>query len=300
MPKDLLYSKILSNELSPEQALDASQKHSTRLSEIALNLNSKPLICGFPTLERHQYLMEGEGNLVVMAARPGNGKTALACQIGLNVAKKSRVLYFSLEMKKEALRKRLLSVISQVPIKKLGFPQYKAKVDEAIELQKGYNFDVIDDPDLTINDIISKVYDEYSRDKIALVIIDYIGIIKVNNDFRATSIGDVAKRIKRDLADKFRIPVIVLAQMNRGFDSRKSAAESKEEIRPTLADIGESSGIEHASDVVMFLHRPYLVDANQAASDFRVYVCKNRNGDVKDFSLEFSCELTKFFDMGEL
>lgn len=295
---DEIIQLVKSKELTPEQALAKALTHSTRLGDIPVNLNSRALLCGLPTMERYQYLLEKEGNLVVMAARPGNGKTSLACQIGLNVSKTGRVLMFSLEMKKEALKKRLLSVLSNVPIKKLSNPLYQDKISAATRELQASRFDVIDDSDLAIHDIVSKTYDEYNREKLDLVIIDYLGMIKVNNEIRATAIAEVARRLKKDIADRLKIPVLALAQMNRSFDGRKTGAKEGEEVRPNLSDIGESSGIEHASDVVMFLHRPYLYDRASPSSLFKVYVAKNRNGEVKDFNLEFSDELTKFFDNG--
>lgn len=298
MTKDEILELAKSKEISPKEALDKVLKHSSRLSEIPLNLSSKPLVCGFPTIERYEYLLSNEGNLVIMAARPGNGKTSLACQIGLNTSGHSRVLMFSLEMKKQALKKRLISVLSQVPIKKLTHPSFAGRVKKAEEDLSLYSFDIIDESGLSVHDIVTKVSDEHSREKISLVIIDYIGIIKVNNESRAASIAEVARRLKNDVADRFKIPVLVLAQMNRDFDSRKNLASKDNEVRPTLADIAESSGIEHAADVVMFLHRPYLYDQASPPSLFKVYVGKNRNGEVKDFNLEFIDELTKFVDSG--
>jgi replicative DNA helicase len=298
MSKQDILDQAKNKEISPKEALDKVLKHSSRLSEIPLNLSSKPLVCGFPTIERYEYLLSGEGNLVIMAARPGNGKTSFACQLGLNVSGHSRVLMFSLEMKKETLKKRLLSVLSRVPIKKLGHPAFASRVKRAEDDLDLYRFDIIDKSGLNIHDIITRVHDENSREKVSMVIIDYIGMIQVSKDSRAQSIAEVARRLKDDLADKFKIPVIVLAQMNRDFDSRKVAASKDNEVRPTLADIGESSGIEHAADVVMFLHRPCLYDQASPPSLFKVYVAKNRNGEVKDFSLEFIDELTKFVDSG--
>lgn len=298
---------------NPKEVLDKHLTHSTKISDIDVNLNTKALRCGFPSLEYYEYLLEGEGNLIVMAGRPGNCKTALACQIGLNTAEHGKVLFFSLEMKKETLRKRLLAVTSGVPIKKLSEPVFRAKIDLALDKQSKLKFNIIDDGGLTINDIIAKTYDENNRETLSLVVIDYIGIIKVDNTRRATSLSEVVTRIKKEIADKLKIPVIVLAQMKRGFEDRYARAKMEYEkakqyptgsnsrildIRPSLEDLGESSGLEHAADVVMFLQRPFLLDPSHNESDFRVFVAKNRNGEVKDFDLEFSSTLTKFIDHG--
>lgn len=294
-----------------KKVLEQHLTHGTRLANIHINTATKPLKCGFPSMEFYEYLVQGEGNMIVIAARPGNGKSAIAAQIGLNVSEWGRTLLFSLEMKKEALKKRLLAVTAGVAIKKLGEPALQAKVAAALERQSHFKLDIIDDMALTINDIITKTYDEHNREPLNLVIIDYIGIIKVDNSSRAISLGEVAKRIKKEIADKLKIPVIVLAQMKRGFEDRYARARMEYEkakqyptgandkimdIRPALEDLGESSGLEHAADVVMFLHRPCLVDPDANDSLFKVFVAKNRNGEVKDFELEFSATMTKFID----
>lgn len=297
--KNQLVSLVEKGQLTPTEAVVRFNKHSTRLNDINIDFISRPLKCGLPTIEKYEYILANEGNLVVMAARPGNGKTALACQIGIEVAKHGRTLLFSLEMRKEALAKRLTSVLSGVAIKKLGLPVNSDRVSRAMRDLSTYRFDIVDTPGLTVDEILTKTYDEYRNEPIDLVIVDYIGIVKVNNELRATGMGEVAKRLKRDLADRLKIPVLVLAQMNRSFDARQASAGEDEEVRPNLADIGESSGIEHAADVVMFLHRPCLVDNTKPANLFKVYVSKNRNGEVKDFNLDFSDELTKFIDYGK-
>ena len=273
--------------------------HSVRLSEIQANLVMKPLECGFPSIEHYGYILQGESNLVIVAARPGNCKTSLACQIGLQTAKHSRVLLFTLEMSKETLKRRLLSVASQVAIKNLALPSNAPKVARAEEELKQYRLDIIDQDGLSASDIIAKVADENRVEPVALVIVDYIGLIKVDNEYRATGIGIAAKRLKKEIADKFKIPVMVLAQMNRQFDGRNNSKDEESEVRPNLSDLGESSGIEHAADVVMFLHRPYLSDPQKySPNQLKVFVCKNRNGEVHDFELDFSQEQTRFYDKG--
>lgn len=304
----------MSDPFDPKEALDKHLTHSTKLSDVTVNLNIKPLKCGFPTMENMEYLLEGEGHLVIMSARPGNGKTALSCQIALNVSEHSKVLYFSLEMKKEALRKRLLAVSSGIPIRKLNEPVFKAKLEIAMKKQESLKLHLVDDSGLTVNDIISKVNDENNREKIALVVIDYIGIIKYKGLKRNEDISEAIIRIKKEIADKYKISVIVLAQMKRGFEERYAKAKMEYErakqyknseandkildIRPGMEDLGESSGLEHASDIVMFLQRPCLMDRDQPEDLFKVYVAKNRKGEARDFDLEFSSTLTKFIDNG--
>lgn len=308
-----ILKSVQSGEISLQEGLKRALKTSTRLGDIKPKYTSESLQCDFPSIEKYQYLLKDESNLVVVAARPGNGKTALSCQIALNVSKHGKVLLFSLEMRKEALYKRLLSVVSQIPIKNLGMQVHTNGVVKATAELDTYNLDIIDDQDMSALDIVKRTLDENRVGKIDLVVIDYAGMIKVNNAYRTTEISSAMTMIKQRICDDLCIPVIMLAQMNRGFDDRYSQymlnveksklypnAEERvvSEIRPTMADLADSSGLEHRADVVMFLHRPSLLDKTKPRDAFKVYVDKNRNGVVRDFDLRFSDSLTKFFDNG--
>lgn len=302
---------------TPQEILEKHLTHSTRLGNIDLELDVKSLTCEFPSIEHYGYLLKGKGTLVVVSARPGNGKTALTSQIALNVSKYGRALYFSLEMKKEALRQRLIAVTSGVPIKSLAHPIHKDRVRKAAEEQSTYRFDIIDDPGLTTAKIITKSLDEAQKEPIDLIVIDYVGLISFDNSQRALAMSMAVEDLKKKLAEKLKVPVILIAQMKRGFEDRYSRAKMEFEkakqypkselnhklleIRPTLEDLAESSGLEKHADVVMFLHRPHLLDPDEfSPSLFNVFVCKNRNGEATDFNLEFSQSLTRFEDHGDV
>lgn len=295
---------LIPTKIKRKQASIRLQKKNVLLTGFTVESVGEDDFYGFTLDGDHLYLM---GDFTV------THNTALACQIGFNVAKWGRVLYFSLEMKKEALRKRLLAVSSGVPIKKLNLPVYRDKVENALKEQASYKFDIVDDGGLDVSSIIRYINDEMRREPVDLVIIDYIGLVRVDNSNRHVHIGDVAKRLKKEVADKWRIPVIALAQMKRGFEDRYAKAKLEYEkskgyssstpnpkildLRPSLEDLGESSGLEHCADVVMFLHRPYLLDPEEPPSLFKVFIAKNRNGEVKDFNLEFTQSLTSFRDV---
>lgn len=297
---------------SPEDQLKALERTSTRLGDIEADLTSYALDVGFKSIEKHQYILSNASNLVVMAARPGNGKTALSTQIAMHVAKKHRVLMFSLEMSKEALYKRMISVHSGVPIKMLNAAVHRDRVEAAKSELKEYKLDIIDIAELDINQIIAKAFDENRYERLELIVIDYAGLIKVNpSENRAQSIGQAAKLLKKRLSDHLQIPVLLLAQMNRSFDDQcsqfmQAALKSRMyanapetppmTLRPTMADIADSADIERAADVVMFLQRPHAYDPDQPESLFKVFVTKNRNGGLEDFELEFNGPLTKFND----
>lgn len=303
------------NDYNPNDVLKKALTHSTSLKDCVADLNKSPLECGFRSIQQSGYLLKERGRLVVLAARPGNGKTAFSCQLGINIAKHSRVLMFSLEMSKEALKERMLGVIGSIPIAKLGEKVFKTKVEAAEEEIAKLKFDIVDNDALSAEDIVRMTIDENNKEKLGLVIIDYVGIIKVDNNKRALAVGEAAELIKNRIAKRLNIPVLMLAQMKRGFEDRYAKARFEYEkaknfpnganrkildVRPTMEDIGESSKLEHASDVIMFLQRPCLLDPEEPQSLFRVYVVKNRHGEAKDFELEFSATMTKFSDRESL
>lgn len=289
-----------------DNSIKSAEEHGSYLGNIRLDLDRKPLSCGFPTIEAHEYLLANRGNMVIVAGRTGSAKTAFSSQIALNVSLQGKkVLFFSLEMSKEAIAERMLSVISQVPIKKMKNPIFNSRIENAYKSLEGCKLKIIDTPNLSVNQLLSMVYDENRKERVSLVVIDYIGLLSSNkSDKRHLDIASIASDIKVKLADKLQIPVLVLAQMNQGIDSRLASAaylkaNGKDlDVRPMLSDMGESKGIADAADVVMFIRRPCLYDPEEPRELFKVYVCKNRSGITQDFNLEFSDELTYFIDKG--
>jgi replicative DNA helicase len=303
-----IIDKLKAKEITPQEAILKNGTHGAFLSAITIDMDRQPLKCGFPTIEEYQYILGNRGNMVVIAGRAGNNKTAFSSQIALSASKFGKVLFFSLEMSKEALAERLISVMSGIPIKRLGLPMHQERLSRCREELSAYQLKIIDTPNLSINTLLSMVYDENRQEKVTLVVIDYIGLLSSNkSDNRHLDVGSIASDIKVKLADKLQIPVIVLAQMNQGIDGRLAMAElakakgNEIEIRPQLSDMGESKKIADSADVVMFVRRPCLYDPAEPRDKFLVYVCKNRSGTTQDFRLTFKEDQTKFVDTkGEL
>lgn len=293
---------------NPDELLKQKTSHGTFLGDIKIDFGRQALECGFPSIEANEYLLANRGNMLVMAARAGNGKTSLACQIGLEVSKHKKVLFYSLEMNKEAIMERLVSVVGGIPIRQLKNPKWEHQLVKTMLDMRQYQFKIIDTPKLGVKDIKSQVYDEHRNGGVGLVIIDYAGLLSGDTTAqRHLSIAGAASAIKTDIADKLKIPVILLAQMNQGIDGRQAQAELKDRngeegppVRPMLADIGESKGIADSADCVFFLRRPCLYNPTADRELFHVYVLKNRNGPTNDFVLKFSESMTRFYDSGEL
>lgn len=299
----------MEDTLDPQEMLSTALRHSTRIKDIEIDLCSQTLPSGFSAIDHYEYLPRNKGRLVVIAGLPGSGKTALALQLASSISKEERVLFFSFEMSKEVLKQRHLSVISAVPLKKL---KQMDRAKEYLLEQEEYKLDIIDDSDLTIQQIISKTIDEWNREPIAAIFVDYYGLVKIEGFSRVLGLDDVAKKLKFALADELQIPVVLLAQMNGEFGNRYNQfllTDSKAKmypnytpianpVRPVGGDIAECKNLVSSLDTLLFLHRPHLFDKAEPASKTTVFVAKHRHGEAKDFELSFSGELTKFSDGG--
>lgn len=305
-----LIQKVRDNELTPEQALNLSLKHSSDMREIDLDLKVDPLLSGFTVLDESEYLIRNKGRLIVLAGLPGCGKTALALQLASNIARRGRVLLFSFEMSKELLKERNLASLSRVPIKDLRFKHNSHEVVSASKVQDTLKLSIIDDPGMTINDAIQAAIDENQRERLELVVIDYLGLFEVEDKNRPIEMGRVAEALKFRLADKLKIPVIVLSQLNDEFEKRYNQFQVAQEkakffdsykpiknaIRPVLSDLAETRKLGRAADLVWFLHRPYLFDKSLDPGTTEIYTAKNRHGPAVDFNLEYDGPLTRFFN----
>jgi replicative DNA helicase len=293
-----------------DEGIKAASVHSRRIGDITIKLTTEPLKCGIRGIERNEYIRKGEGDLIILGGLPGSGKTAFAWQIASSVAEHGRVLFFSLEMSAESLKKRGLAALAQVPVKKLGHPIHKLAVDRASQMQNLLNLSVIDEGESTINDIMSKAFDEHRASPLDLIVIDYIGLIDVDDGSRHIHLGKAAEKLRKDLAQVINVPVLCLSQLNSGFEGRYNqyllAREKakyypdykplKNLMRPCLDDLAESKRIGRAADTVLFIHRPWIMDKECSASKITVFVGKYRHGDPQDFELDFTQEQMRFYD----
>jgi len=216
------------------------------------------------------------GDLIVMAARPGQGKTALALSLMYEFAKiDGKGLFVSLEMSSEQLAKRYLSLIVDIPNWKIR--NATLKENEVTLLCDRVNnstveFFVDDDPNCTIQQIKSKAKIHKAKHGLDLLVIDYIQLIKGTKQNREQEIAEISRNLKL-LAKELQITVIVLAQLSR-------KCEERADKRPMLSDIRESGSIEQDADVVMFPFRPaYYTGEKIEQEEAEVIIAKNRHGE---------------------
>ena len=208
---------------------------------------------GFSGLDRMLVQM-GKGDLVIVGARPGMGKTSFALNIATNVAKNSgkAVCIFSLEMSGEQLVTRLLSSEALVDSYSLRTGQLTGddwnNIASVAQNLSGCDIFIDDTSAITATEMKSKLR---RIQNLGLVVIDYIGLMQStsNSDNRAQQVGEISRNLKI-MAKDFGVPIICCAQLNRGTESRPGAGK-----KPTLADLRDSGSIEQDADIVLFLYR---------------------------------------------
>jgi replicative DNA helicase len=235
--------------------------------------------------------------LVVLGARPGKGKTAIALSMAANITIRQErpAAFFSLEMSDRALMLRLLSAETKIDHNKLrtGFfvKDDFQKLFEAADLLHNAPLYIVDMPHITMHTIQSMSRMLKIQQNIGIIFIDYISLIASDNPRQARYdfISEVSRSLK-GLARELDIPVVVLSQLRR---------ESEREKRPpSLADIRESGAIEQDADIVMFLNPDREKEQDNPFKDegekVQLIVAKNRNGPVATIDLLFYNHLTKF------
>lgn len=216
------------------------------------------------------------GDLIVMAARPGMGKTALALSLIYEFGKLGgKGLIISLEMSAEQLAKRYFSLITDIVNWKIR--NATLKEHEVIQLCESVNksqveFFVDEEPNASIQQIKSKAKIHKAKHGLDLLVIDYIQLMKGSKQNREQEIAEISRGLKL-LAKELQITVIVLAQLSR-------KPEERADKRPLLSDIRESGSIEQDADVVIFPFRPAKYEQMQPEiEDSELIIAKNRHGE---------------------
>ncbi|KKS33096.1 MAG: Replicative DNA helicase [Candidatus Amesbacteria bacterium GW2011_GWA2_42_12] len=230
-------------------------------------------------------------NLLILAARPGAGKTALALNIAQNVAfgHKIPVGFFSLEMSREELMDRLL--VSQAEIDAWKLKTGRMDEDEFTRLSDAMGelyetpLYIDDTPGMSILEMRTKARRLQAEHGLKLIVVDYLQLAKPsrNMDNRVQEVSEISQGLK-NLARELKIPVLALSQLSRQVEQRGTK-------RPQLSDLRESGAIEQDADVVMFLWRENDDDLENVTLD----IAKHRNGPVKSLKLRFKGDRIKFY-----
>jgi replicative DNA helicase len=250
---------------------------------------------GFPKLDD---LTAGfqPGDLIIIAARPSMGKTALALNIAYNAAYEAQVpvAFFSLEMSKEQLVRRLLSSVGQIDASQLRRAfltnEEWQKLQEAASLLLECPIYIDDTPAAAVLEVRSKARRLRAEGKLGLVIVDYLQLMRGRSDApsREQEISDISRSLKA-LSKELSVPVIALSQLSRKVEDRPKK-------EPQLADLRESGAIEQDADVILFIYRDELYNENSPETgQARLLLKKQRNGPTGNFRLAFRDLYTRFY-----
>lgn len=275
-----------------------------RIHDASMNGGIVGLKCGLGSLDN---VTGGwrKSHLIVVAARPAMGKTAFLLSMAKNMADEGHpVLIFSLEMSKNDLGERLLSMASEISVSKINGQQGEITILDKMILQNQSDILAkdplfIDDAsDLTIYEIASKARQMKREQNIECIMIDYLQLMKANGKYntREQEVSSISRALKQ-LAKELDVPVIALSQLNRGVEAR-----SGENKKPVLSDLRESGSIEQDADMVLLLHRPeyYGIEMDENGDSTKgkaeVIIAKNRSGATRTLKMKFQAEYTKFVD----
>ena len=270
-----------------------------RLTELAASESAIPgLSTGLTDLDRAISGLN-KSDLILLAARPGMGKTSMALNILLEAGKKSgkNVAFFSLEMSREQLALRLISSECFVDNKKLVTGKLTEedweKVAVAADSLNRSRIFIDDDSSVSVADISAKCR---RMDNLGLVIIDYLQLMEsaggrtYSGENRQQVVSDISRALKI-MAKELDVPVLCLSQLSR-------ANESRSDKRPMLSDLRESGAIEQDADIVMFLYREGYYDKDTPNPNLaECIIAKNRHGETRTVELQWLPEFTTFGNM---
>lgn len=272
------------------------EKVMVRLAQ-QLNVKDDSIQRGLPTgLNKIDAITGGlqKGDLIVIAARPSMGKTALGLTIAINIAKNQiPVALFSMEMSQDQVAERALCAHKNVDMQLIRNQRLSEK--NLYDLLSGCNdfnnvpLFIDDTPGMTSLELRSKARRMHHQHNIQAVVIDYLQLMylpKAEN--RQVEIATISRSLK-SLARELNIPIIALAQLNR-------MPEGRSDKKPLLSDLRESGAIEQDADVVMLIHREeyYRPDDDEVKNQAEIIIAKQRNGPTGNVKLYFNKKITHF------
>jgi replicative DNA helicase len=284
----------------------------TELAEIDIRINSDTHFNGVPSGFTELDQATGgwqKSDLIIVAARPGMGKTAFTLALARNSAidAKKPVAIFSLEMSSGQLVQRMISMETEIPsekirrgtIEKHEYQQLTTKIDK---LRNAQIF-IDDTPSISVFELRSKCRKLKQKNDVQMIIIDYLQLMSGNVEGRGSGNREqeisLISRSLKGLAKELNVPIIALSQLSRATETRGGAK------RPMLSDLRESGAIEQDADIVIFLYRPEYYglefdDNNQSVKGMaEIILAKHRNGPLTTAKARFIASFAKFADIDE-
>lgn len=272
---------------------EAIQEVYAHLDEMAANPGKLPgLPTGFSQLD--QYIGGlSKSDLILLAARPGMGKTAIALNMAVNAAKRSgkTVVIFQLEMSREQLATRMLSSEALIDSKKLRMGSLDdidwERMAGAAESLQSMSILIDENSGITVPEMMAKCRRVGS--KLGLIVIDYLQLMHTPKrmDNRVQEVAEISRSLKI-MAKELNVPVLCCSQLSRGPESRQNK-------RPMLSDLRESGSIEQDADIVLFIYRDDYYNAqSENRNCAELIVAKNRHGETGTVELQWMGQFTSF------
>jgi replicative DNA helicase len=247
-----------------------------------------------------------KSDLIIVAARPGMGKTAFALTMARNIAitHETAIGFFSLEMSSEQLVSRLIASEAELSASKLRKGDLQdfemVQLHEKIKQLSEAQIYIDDTPALTIFELRAKARRLVKNHNVGIIVIDYLQLMSAGGKAgnREQEISTISRSLK-GIAKELKIPVIALSQVNRGVESRTGVGSK----RPMLSDLRESGAIEQDADIVTFIYRPeyYKIyewdNGDDSRSQAEIIIAKHRNGALENVRLKFTPEFAMFSDI---
>ncbi|MBR6016577.1 MAG: replicative DNA helicase, partial [Prevotella sp.] len=243
-------------------------------------------------------------DMVIIAGRPGMGKTAFALSLAKNIAVdyQQPIGFFSLEMSNVQLVNRLISNVCEISGKKIQNGQLSKdeweRLDRNLRKLTGAPIYVDDTPGLSIFELRSKARRLVREKDVKIIMVDYLQLMNASGmrfGNRQEEVSTISRSLK-SLAKELNVPILVLSQVNRELEKR----EGTEGKRPQLSDLRESGAIEQDADMVIFVHRSdyYRIDKDEKGRDLRgkaeIIIAKHRKGSTGTVTLRFDADYTRF------
>jgi replicative DNA helicase len=249
----------------------------------------KYLTTGFHDLDQILLGLFG-GQLIIIGARPGVGKSAFALQMAEHVAREGRVLFFSLEMPKKQIIRRMITRRTGIPANAMRSGNISGDQRREVqatlrEIEKDYKNLIVIDNTTDFYTIVNTAKKQYDQHGLACIMIDYLQLCRIKSaEKRYLQLGEMMATLKA-MSIKYALPIVVLSQLSR-------IAENK---TPELSELRESGNIEQDADVVIFPHRP-----NMKEGKVELIIAKNRDGSIGFKKLFFNAPRLTFASMTDV
>jgi len=295
-PDELIDShiqKFIGNHAQAAQAVGMRRATCETMQAVQARAGGKiapGILTGFTVFDRLKQGLRG-GELLVFGGRPGSGKSAWAGNVAVEIGKQGgHVLIFSLEMQVADFTERMLAAVAGINLQAIRSGQLDEKQHDRLKragaMLENLPITIDDSGGLTVGQVVGRSRAAAIRGKVDLIVVDYLQLVRGKGDTRQQQVGDVTRTLKT-LAKDLNIPIIGLAQLNRGIEGR-------EDKRPRLSDLRESGDIEQDADLVGLLYRIECGPDSPMFGKAELIIAKHRNGPAGKVDLQFEGHFCRF------